>query len=234
MTLSLIKVLVSDDDPQIVRALRINLSAHDYHVLTAADGATTLRVAAEEKLDAILLGLGLPGIDGMAVINRLRAWSSVPILALSGRPDPVAHIEALDAGADDVVAKPFRMDELLARLRAVLRRTARALSLGRPGETTVLDTGSFTVDLPAKKVTRQGEPVHLTPIEWGLLEILVRNPGRLVSQRHLLHQVWGPDYQTRTHYLRVYFSQLRRKLEPDPTRPRHFITEPGLGYRLER
>ncbi|MFI9818523.1 response regulator [Saccharothrix variisporea] len=222
------KVLVVDDEPQIVRALRINLSARGYSVLTAHDGTAALRAAAEGKPDVVVLDLGLPDVDGTEVIAGLRGWTSVPIIVLSARTDSTDKVEALDAGADDYVTKPFGMDELLARLRAAVRRSAVT-----EGEDAVVQTASFTVDLAAKKVVREGEEVHLTPTEWGLLEILARNRGRLVAQKQLLQEVWGPQYAKETHYLRVYLAQLRRKLEPEPSRPRHLVTEPGMGYRFE-
>lgn len=221
-------VLVVDDEPQIVRALRINLSARGYDVMTAYDGKSALGVAVEGKPDVVVLDLGLPDIDGVEVIAGLRGWSSIPIIVLSARTDSSAKVEALDAGADDYVTKPFGMDELLARLRAAVRRTA-AREDGDP----VVETSSFVVDLAVKKVRRHGREVHLTPTEWGLVEILARNPGRLVSQRQLLQEVWGPMHVNESQYLRVYFAQLRRKLEDDPARPRHLITEPGMGYRFE-
>ncbi|AHI00701.1 response regulator [Kutzneria viridogrisea] len=224
------KVLVVDDEPQIVRALRINLSARGYQVLTAHDGASALKAAAEAKPDVVVLDLGLPDLDGTDVIAGLRGWSSVPILVLSARTDSSDKVEALDAGADDYVTKPFGMDELLARLRAAVRRSA---SSAADGEEAVVETASFTVDLVAKKVRRAGAEVHLTPTEWGVLEVLVRNRGRLVAQKQLLQDVWGPQYATESHYLRVYLAQLRRKLEPEPSRPRHLLTEPGMGYRFE-
>ncbi|RKT57084.1 two-component system KDP operon response regulator KdpE [Saccharothrix australiensis] len=217
-----------DDEPQIVRALRINLSARGYSVLTAHDGTGALKVAAEGKPDVVVLDLGLPDVDGAEVIAGLRGWSSVPIIVLSARTDSTDKVEALDAGADDYVTKPFGMDELLARLRAAVRRSAVV-----EGEDAVVETASFTVDLAAKKVVRAGEEVHLTPTEWGLLEILARNRGRLVAQKQLLQEVWGPQYAKETHYLRVYLAQLRRKLEPEPSHPRHLVTEPGMGYRFE-
>jgi two-component system, OmpR family, KDP operon response regulator KdpE len=222
------KVLVVDDEPQIVRALRINLSARGYSVLTAQDGAGALKAAAEGKPDVVVLDLGLPDVDGTEVIAGLRGWTSVPIIVLSARVDSGDKVEALDAGADDYVTKPFGMDELLARLRAAVRRSAVV-----EGEDAVVETASFTVDLAAKKVVRDGAEVHLTPTEWGLLEVLARNRGRLVAQRQLLQEVWGPQYAKETHYLRVYFAQLRRKLEPEPSHPRHLVTEPGMGYRFE-
>ncbi|MER5260477.1 response regulator [Actinosynnema sp. NPDC002837] len=222
------KVLVVDDEPQIVRALRINLSARGYSVLTAHDGTTALKAAAEGKPDVVVLDLGLPDVDGSEVIAGLRGWTTVPIIVLSARVDSADKVQALDAGADDYVTKPFGMDELLARLRAAVRRSAVA-----EGEDAVVETASFTVDLAAKKVRRAGVEVHLTPTEWGLLEILARNRGRLVAQKQLLQEVWGPAYAKETHYLRVYLAQLRRKLEPEPARPRHLVTEPGMGYRFE-
>jgi two-component system KDP operon response regulator KdpE len=224
------KVLVVDDEPQIVRALRINLAARGYEVLTAHDGAGALKVAAESKPDVVVLDLGLPDLDGTDVIAGLRGWTSIPIIVLSARTDSADKVEALDAGADDYVTKPFGMDELLARLRAAVRRSAASST---DGEEAVIETASFTVDLRAKKVHRDGAEVHLTPTEWGLLEILVRNKGRLVGQKQLLHDVWGPAYAKETHYLRVYLAQLRRKLEPEPSHPRHLLTEPGMGYRFE-
>ncbi|MEV8442726.1 response regulator [Actinosynnema sp. NPDC051121] len=222
------KVLVVDDEPQIVRALRINLSARGYSVLTAHDGTAALKAAAEGRPDVVVLDLGLPDVDGTEVIAGLRGWTSVPIIVLSARVDSADKVEALDAGADDYVTKPFGMDELLARLRAAVRRSAVV-----EGEDAVVETASFTVDLAAKKVRRDGVEVHLTPTEWGLLEILARNRGRLVAQKQLLQEVWGPAYAKETHYLRVYLAQLRRKLEPEPSHPRHLVTEPGMGYRFE-
>jgi two-component system, OmpR family, KDP operon response regulator KdpE len=220
-------VLVVDDEPQIVRALRINLAARGYTVLTAADGAAALRAAADGHPDVVVLDLGLPDLPGTDVIAGLRGWTSVPIIVLSARTDSADKVDALDAGADDYVTKPFGMDELLARLRAALRRATPAAA-----SDPVVVTASFTVDLAAKKVLRDGAEVRLTPTEWGVLELLVRNPGRLVAQRQLLQEVWGPAYGTETNYLRVYLAQLRRKLEPEPARPRHLITEPGMGYRF--
>jgi two-component system KDP operon response regulator KdpE len=224
------RVLVVDDEPQILHALRINLTARGYRVLTAPDGAAALRCAVDGKPDVVVLDLGLPDLDGTDVITGLRGWSTVPIIVLSARTNPVEKVRALDAGADDYVTKPFSMDELLARLRAAVRR-ASAAALGEAGG--VIETASFTVDLVAKKVHRDGAEVHLTPTEWGLLEILARNPGRLITQKQLLQDVWGPGHATATHYLRVYLAQLRRKLEPVPSRPRHLLTEPGMGYHLE-
>jgi len=224
------KVLVVDDEPQLVRTLRINLTARGYEVITAHDGAAALRAAADGKPDVIVLDLGLPDIDGTTVIDGIRGWSTVPIIVLSARIDSTDKVRALDAGADDYVTKPFGMDEFLARLRAAVRR-AKTTTSG--DEDRVIETDSFTIDLAAKQVRRGGIDVHLTPTEWGLLEVLARNRGWLVSQKQLLTEVWGPEYQSETHYLRVYFAQLRRKLEPEPSRPRHLITEPGLGYRFE-
>jgi two-component system KDP operon response regulator KdpE len=222
-------VLVVDDEPQIVRALRINLAARGYQVLTAADGTGALRAAVDGHPDVVVLDLGLPDLDGIEVIAGLRGWTSVPIIVLSARTDSTDKVEALDAGADDYVTKPFGMDELLARLRAAVRRTSAAEGAGEP----VIATDAFTIDRAAKKVHRGSVEVHLTPTEWGILESLVRHSGRLVTQRQLLSDVWGPAYLKETHYLRVYLAQLRRKLESDPSRPRHLITEPGMGYRFE-
>ena len=221
-------VLVVDDEPQIVRALRINLSARGYDVLTAFDGKTALSVAVEGKPDVVVLDLGLPDIDGVDVIAGLRGWSAMPIIVLSARTDSSTKVEALDAGADDYVTKPFGMDELLARLRAAVRRKTTQV-VDEP----IVRTSTFTVDLADKRVHREDREVHLTPTEWGLLEILARHPGRLVSQKQLLQEVWGPMHVNETQYLRVYLAQLRRKLEQDPAHPKHLITEPGMGYRFQ-
>ncbi|MER6328145.1 response regulator [Streptomyces sp. NPDC014983] len=226
------RVLVVDDEPQIVRALVINLKARRYEVDAAADGRSALDIAASRHPDVVVLDLGLPDMDGVEVIKGLRGWTRVPILVLSARHSSDEKVEALDAGADDYVTKPFGMDELLARLRAAVRR-AEPVGAGEDGVTTV-ETEGFAVDLAAKKVNRGGRDVRLTPTEWHLLEVLVRNTGRLVSQKQLLQEVWGPSYGTETNYLRVYMAQLRRKLEADPSHPRHFITEPGMGYRFEK
>ncbi|MER7936962.1 response regulator [Streptomyces sp. NPDC093272] len=226
------RVLVVDDEPQIVRALVINLKARKYEVDAAPDGRTALELAASRHPDVVVLDLGLPDMDGVEVIRGLRGWTRVPILVLSARHSSDEKVEALDAGADDYVTKPFGMDELLARLRAAVRR---AEPVAGGGEDDVLvETAGFTVDLAAKKVNRAGKDVRLTPTEWHLLEVLVRNTGRLVSQKQLLQEVWGPSYGTETNYLRVYMAQLRRKLEADPSHPEHFITEPGMGYRFEK
>ncbi len=226
------RVLVVEDEPQIVRALVINLKARRYEVDAAADGASALELAAARHPDVVVLDLGLPDMDGVEVIKGLRGWTRVPILVLSARHSSDEKVEALDAGADDYVTKPFGMDELLARLRAAVRRAEPSAGSG-DGEVIVATEG-FTVDLAAKKAVRAGRDVRLTPTEWHLLEVLVRNGGRLVSQKQLLQEVWGPSYGTETNYLRVYMAQLRRKLEADPSHPRHFITEPGMGYRFER
>ena len=221
------RVLVVDDEPQILRALGINLRARGYEVDLAPDGERALDVAARHHPDVVVLDLGLPGIDGVDVIRGLRGWSQVPIVVLSVRDAEGDKVAALDAGADDYVTKPFGMDELLARLRAALRRTTPA------EEEALVETADFTIDLAAKKVRRDGEEVRLPPTEWNLVEVLVRNRGRLVAQTQLLQEVWGPQYHDETNYLRVFMAQLRRKLEPEPAHPRYFITEPGMGYRFE-
>lgn len=223
-------VLVIDDEPQLVRALRINLSVRGYDVTTAADGAAALRVAAERRPDVIVLDLGLPDMDGIEVLAGLRGWLSAPIIVLSARTDSSEKVRALDAGADDYVTKPFGMDEFLARLRAAVRRSAVTADADQP----MVETDSFTVDLVAKKVTRNGADIHLTPTEWGILELLARNPGKLISREAILNEVWGPAYAKESHYLRIYLAQLRRKLEDDPSHPRHLLTEAGMGYRFER
>jgi two-component system KDP operon response regulator KdpE len=219
-------VLVVDDDPQLSRALRITLHAAGYDVVTAPDGRTALRRVADEHPDVVVLDLGLPDLDGTEVLAGLRPWFTGPVLVLSARADSHDKVGALDAGADDYVSKPFDMGELLARLRALQRR-----ALHEPEEP-VVRTDHFTVDLATKQVTVDGAAVRLTPTEWGLLAALVRAPGRLVGQKQLLQTVWGPAYEKETHYLRVYMNQLRRKLEPDPARPRYLRTEPGMGYRF--
>jgi two-component system KDP operon response regulator KdpE len=220
------RVLVVDDDPQLLRALRITLRADGHDVVTAADGTTALHEAAAAHPDVVVLDLGLPDLDGTEVLAGLRPWFSGPVLVLSARADSRDKVDALDAGADDYVTKPFDMAELLARLRALARR-------GPAGpEGPVVTTEHFTVDLAAKQVTVDGTPVRLTPTEWALLAELVRSPGRLVGQRQLLQSVWGPAYEKETNYLRVYLNQLRRKLEPDPAAPRYLRTEPGMGYRF--
>jgi two-component system, OmpR family, KDP operon response regulator KdpE len=220
------RVLVIDDEGSILRALRINLTARKYEVLTAADGASGLAAMARARPDVLILDLGLPDMDGADVIKGVRGQASTPIIVLSAAGQESTKVAALDAGADDYITKPFGMDELLARLRAAVRRASPA-----PDEP-IVATGDFTVDLAAKRVARDGRDVRLTPTEWGLLEVLVRNRGQLVTQRQLLHEVWGKQYQTEGNYLRVYIARLRRKLEPDPSRPRYLLTEPGIGYRF--
>jgi two-component system KDP operon response regulator KdpE len=221
------RVLVVDDDHQLVRALRISLTAGGYQVATAPDATTALTLAGRTPPDLVILDLGLPDLDGVAVIEALRGWSSAPIIVLSARHHEPAKVDALDAGADDYITKPFGMPELLARMRSALRRAT-------PGAdpAPVVRTAEFTVDLVAKRVVTTSGDIRLTPTEWHLLEILVREPGRLITQKQLLHQVWGPGYDTETNYLRVHLANLRRKLEPDPARPRYLITEPGVGYRF--
>jgi two-component system KDP operon response regulator KdpE len=221
------RVLVVDDEPQMLRALTVNLNARGYDVDVASSGEEALRRAADNHPDAVLLDLGLPGIDGLAVVRGLRGWSAVPIVILSARDAESAKVAALDAGADDYVTKPFGINELLARLRAALRRYQPSADVA------VVRTPDFTIDLAVKRAWRLDEEVHLTPTEWQLVSHLVRNPGRLITQRWLLQQVWGPEYVKETNYLRVYLAGLRRKLEPNPSQPRYFITEPGTGYRFE-
>ena len=230
-------VLVIDDEPQIVRALRINLRVRDYDVHTAASGSEALEIAARHPPDLVILDLGLPDIDGVDVIHGLRGWTDAPIIVLSGRADSTNKVEALDAGADDYVTKPFGMDELLARMRAVTRRAST------DADTPQVRLGDLVVDLAAKQVVRSpvgprhghdgNGVVRLTPTEWHLLEVLLRNPGKLLSQQQLLADVWGPGYADATGNLRLYMAQLRRKLEPDPARPRWLLTEPGMGYRYQ-
>ncbi len=252
------RVLVVDDEPQILRALRINLRVRDYDVHVAATGAEALEVAGRHPPDLVILDLGLPDLDGVEVIQGLRGWTKAPIIVLSGRADSVDKVEALDAGADDYITKPFGVEELLARMRAAVRRT------GSPEDLPRIQLGHLVVDLAAKRVTRQApvpasggpasggptaggpaaggpadggparaDDVRLTPTEWHLLEVLLRNPGKLLSRNQLLTEVWGPGYADATGNLRLYMAQLRRKLEPDPARPRWLITEPGMGYRYQ-
>jgi two-component system, OmpR family, KDP operon response regulator KdpE len=228
---TLTRILVVDDEPQILRTLRINLRVRHYEVFTAASATEALTVAATFPPDLVLLDLGLPDMDGMTVIEGLRGWTKVPIIVLSGRADSTDKVLALDAGADDYVTKPFGVDELLARMRAAVRRSS--VTEDQPK----IALGDLTVDLAAKRITRDGVPgdagIRLTPTEWHLLEALLRNPGKLLSQRQLLHDVWGPGYDNAAGNLRLYMAQLRRKIEPDPARPRWLITEPGMGYRFQ-
>ncbi|KRB37063.1 response regulator [Microbacterium sp. Root180] len=220
------KILIADDDPQLVRALRITLAAHGYAVVAAPDGQAAIALAAKEHPDIVMVDLGMPRLDGLRVIEALRGWTAVPIIVVSGRTGSADKVEALDAGADDYVTKPFQIDELLARLRALSRRTAA--SANEP----VVSFGDVSVDLAAKLVTRDGAPVHLTPTEWRILEFLARNAGALVTRQALLKDIWGTEQVTDTGYLRLYLSQLRKKLEADPAHPRHLLTESGMGYRL--
>ena len=230
-------VLVIDDEPQILRALRINLRVRQYQVYTAGSATEALELAARHPPDLVILDLGLPDLDGVQVIHGLRGWTDAPIIVLSGRADSTDKVEALDAGADDYVTKPFGMDELLARMRAVSRR------MGANGDVPQVRLGDLVVDLAAKRVTHLrrddnqedhgNADIRLTPTEWHLLEVLLRNPGKLLSQQQLLAEVWGPGYADATGNLRLYMAQLRRKLEPDPSRPRWLLTEPGMGYRYQ-
>ena len=222
------RVLIVEDEPGLRQALAINLRARKYEVTAVGDGGAALAAAASQPPDVVVLDLGLPDMDGTEVIAGLRGWSQAPIIVLSAREGQDDKVVALDAGADDYITKPFGMDELLARLRAALRRS------GTDPDAPVVETSSFTIDLAARQARAGGELVRLTPTEWHLLEMLIRHEGKLVSQRQLLQEIWGPTYATETNYLRVYMAQLRRKLEPDPAHPRHLITEPGMGYRFIR
>jgi len=222
-------VLVVDDDRPLTRALAINLRAHGYQVTLAHDGRSALAEVTRVHPAVVILDLGLPDLDGIDVLIGIRGWSAVPVIVLSARSNSAEKVEALDAGADDYVTKPFGMDELLARIRASVRRSPAAPA----EELEQVITEDFTVDFGAHRVHRDGTPVRLTPTEWSLLEILVRHSGKLVPQQQLLTEIWGPGTETQTHYLRVYLAQLRRKLEPDPAHPRYLITEPGVGYRFQ-
>lgn len=224
------RILVVDDEPQILRVLRINLLARQYEVMTAANAVSALTSAKDEHPDLIILDLGLPDLDGVEVIRRLRAWTQVPVIVLSGRVGSRDKVDALDAGADDYVTKPFSVEELLARVRVVTRRRLDAVP------TAPVTIGRYIVDLALHQVTSVDEsapPVHLTRTEWQLLEAVVSEPGKLVGQRQLLEKVWGPTYEAETQYVRQYMAQLRHKLETNPARPRHLLTEPGMGYRFQ-
>jgi two-component system KDP operon response regulator KdpE len=221
------RVLVVDDDIRILKTLEVNLRARGFDVLLARTGEDALKLAARHHPDAVVLDLGLPQMDGLDVVRGLRGWTSVPIVVLSGRGTESAKVEALDLGADDYLTKPFGMDELMARLRAALRRAV--VPAGKP----VVTTPDFTIDFASKQVQRDGELVRLTPTQWHIVEVLVRNAGRLVTYEQLLQEVWGPTYGKETNYLRVFMTQIRQKLEPEPSSPRYFITEPGIGFRFE-
>ncbi|RNI21401.1 response regulator transcription factor [Flexivirga caeni] len=221
------KILVVDDEPALVRTLSINLRARGYEVTHAFDGRTALQCIAEDTPDVVVLDLGLPDLDGVQVIRRVRRTSELPIIVLSARHDSDDKVEALDEGADDYVTKPFGMDELLARVRAAVRRRTPSSAHPEP-----VRTDHFTLDFAERVATRDGSPVKLTPTEWNLLEALAIRPGHLVPQAELLREVWGPGYEKDTHYLRVYVAGLRRKLEPEPGRPRYLLTDPGQGYRF--
>ena len=220
------RILIVDDDAQILRALRINLVARGYEVSIARSGPEALDVAAKTRPELVVLDLGLPGFSGIQVIEGLRGWTTVPILVVSGRSDSADKVDALDAGADDYVTKPFQIDELLARIRALSRRVLA------DSDEPATRFGDVTVDLAAHTVTRAGEQVKLTPTEWHILEVLARNPRRLVTKHHLLETVWGTGYEKEDGYLRLYLGQLRKKLEPVPAHPKYLLTEPGMGYRF--
>ncbi|TDA70600.1 MAG: response regulator [Clostridia bacterium] len=226
MTAKGARVLIIDDETPIRRLLKVALEAHGYEVAGAASGRQGLQQAALLHPDLVILDLGLPDLDGLEVVKRLREWSRVPIIILSIREQEDDKIKALDAGADDYVTKPFSMGELLARMRAALRHAAQN------SDEPVLTFGGLTIDLARRLVTVEGREVKLTPTEYELLKNLALNAGRVMTHRQLLRTIWGPEYQEETHYLRVYIGQLRRKIETDPTRPRYIITEPGVGYRL--
>ncbi len=226
------RILLVDDEPQILRVLRINLVARQHVVTTASTGAEALRAAQNDHPDLIVLDLGLPDMDGVEVINQLRTWTRVPVIVLSGRIGSLDKVQALDAGADDYVTKPFSVDELLARIRVAARR----LGEGDAAAPSSVVIGRYTIDLGLHTVESTGgdaPPVHLTRTEWQLLEAVVSEPGKLIGQRYLLEKVWGPTYRSETQYVRQYMAHLRRKLEDDPTRPRHLLTEPGMGYRFQ-
>ena len=220
------RVLVIDDEARFARALAISLRAYGYDVEVATTGEEGLRSASQRPAEVVILDLGLPGMDGIDVLRGLRGWTNVPVVVLSARHQEASKVQALDEGADDYVTKPFGMDELLARLRAVQRRGEAS------DDQPVVVTSAFSIDLAARRAVAAGVDVHLTPKEWQLVELLVRNPGKLVTQVQVLQEVWGPQYRTETEYLRVFMANIRRKLEPEPGRPRFFLTEPGSGYRF--
>lgn len=222
-------VLVVEDDAALARALAINLRARGFDVHLAGTGRAALGQVASCHPDVVVLDLGLPDLDGIEVLHGIRGWNDVPVIVLSARTTGQEKVAALDAGADDYVTKPFEMNELLARIRAAVRRGQLTGMPALP----LVETAAFTVDLAAAQVRRDGVVVRLTPTEYHVLEVLARNAGRLVPRAQLLTEVWGPGYENEPHYLRVYLAQLRRKLEPDPAHPRHLVTEPGLGYRLD-
>jgi len=221
-----VRILIADDDPQILRALRITLTAQGYDIVTATSGPQAVTQAIDHRPDVLMLDLGMPGLDGVDVIHAVRGWSEAPILVVSGRTGAADKVEALDAGADDYVTKPFSIEEVLARIRALTRRVVHEDAVP------VVRFGDVSVDLSARSVLRAGAPVRLTPTEWQVLERLVRNPGRLVTRQTLLTEIWGSQHVTDTGYLRLYVAQLRKKLEPEPARPRHLLTEAGMGYRF--
>lgn len=224
------KILIADDDPQILRALRVTLTARGYEIITATDGTQAINLGIKHHPDIYVLDLGMPELDGIDVIQGLRGWTQAPILVVSGRTGAADKVEALDAGADDYVTKPFSIDELLARLRALTRRVPNHES--HP----VVVVSGITIDLAAKSLSREGskgsEAIRLTPTEWQVLELLVRNAGKLVTRRTMLQDIWGSEHVTDSGYLRLYVSQLRKKIEPDPKQPRHLLTESGMGYRF--
>lgn len=225
------KILIADDDPQLIRALRITLAAKGYEVFTASNGEQAIGLTIEHRPDVLLLDLGMPGIDGLEVIHAIRGWSEAPILVVSGRTGAADKVEALDAGADDYVTKPFLVEELLARIRAVTRR------ISEQERQPTVTFGDVTVDLTKRIVTKNvaegAETIRLTPTEWQVLELLIRNAGTLVTRRTLLTHIWGVEHARDTGYLRLYLSQLRKKLEPDPAHPCYLLTESGMGYRLQ-
>lgn len=224
------KILIADDDPQILRALKVTLRARGYEIVTADNGAEALDLAASHRPDLVMLDLGMPRLDGIEVIQALRGWTQIPILVVSGRTDAADKVDALDAGADDYVTKPFAIDELLARVRALTRRVVN------PGDDPIVEFGNISVDFTAKQITKRNsskrEPVRLTPTEWRILDILIHNPGKLITREDLLTQIWGPHHTKDTGYLRLYFAQLRKKLEPVPAEPRYLVTVLGMGYRF--
>jgi two-component system KDP operon response regulator KdpE len=220
-----VRILLVDDDPALRATLSIGLRAEGHDVLVVADGRSALDAVREDEPDLMVLDLGLPDVEGTTVLEHVRGWSRLPVIVLSARTDSADKVGALDLGADDYVTKPFGLEELLARIRATARRAGTDLP--------VLESGELRIDVAARQITRAGVPVRLTPTEWALLEALVRTPGRLVGRQDLLHEVWGPAYHRETNYLRVYVGSLRKKLEPDPARPRHLVTEPGMGYRFD-
>lgn len=231
MTSKKTSIVIIDDDPRLLNALSINFKARGYEVHPATTGAQGLQAVSQTQPDVVILDMGLPDMDGSTVLEGIRGWSAVPVIILTARSDPLFSAAALDRGADDYVTKPFSMEELLARVRVALRH-GNPQQFAQRSEVTVVQAGDVVIDVPRHSITKSGEPLHLTPTEWGLLTTLLRARGGLVRKEDLLAEIWGPGFEGQSHYLRIYTSQLRRKLEDDSAHPAFLLTEPGLGYRF--